>query len=51
MLRRGNIIILLYIDDCAIAALTNAEIDEACDMLKKAYNLKAIGPINEYLGF
>ena len=51
MLRKGDIIILLYINNCAIAALTNTNINKVCAILKKACNLKSIGPIKDYLGF
>ena len=51
MLRKGDIIILLYIDDCAIAALTNTNIDKVSTILAIACDLKSIGPIKDYLSF
>ena len=51
MLRKGDIIILLYINNCAIAALTNTNTNEVCTILEIACDLKSIGPIKDYLSF
>ena len=42
---------LIYVDDCAVAAPSDAEIDEVKEMLKQACELKSMGPVRDYLGF
>ena len=51
ILRKGDIYILLYVDDCLIAAPTLVETETITDQLRGACDLKNIGPLSQYLGF
>ena len=51
LLRKGSILILIYVDDCAIAAPTQAEIDTTKQQFSEACDLKSMGTIEGYLGF
>ena len=51
IMRKGSILVIIYIDDYAIAAPTKAEIAETREQLRRACNLKTISPLAKYLGF
>ncbi|MBE3046501.1 hypothetical protein IMZ48_29025 [Candidatus Bathyarchaeota archaeon] len=51
LLQRGDVLILIYVNDYAIAAPTQAEIDTTREQLREACDLKNIGTIEGYLGF
>ena len=44
-------LILLYVNDCALAAPTMNAIMRTQEALKEACDLKSMGPLKEYLGF
>lgn len=51
LLRKGDILILIYVDDCCITAPKKDQIDATKEDLNRTYDLKNIGPLREYLGF
>lgn len=51
LIHDDSTIILIYVDDCCIAAPTTNQVSKAKDMLKKACGMKDLGPIDQYLGY
>ncbi|MBE3047287.1 hypothetical protein IMZ48_33160 [Candidatus Bathyarchaeota archaeon] len=52
IMRRGGVLVMIYVDNCAIACLKGTgEIAVVREQLREACGLKNIGPLANYLGF